>query len=127
EIPRYEHAGKEGVKKGIPKRTSARESALPEPPDRSGVLGRVRVELLLAARGTEVVSLSLVLARELRGLLIHGHLADRVDCHTIPHSLPFFASGIYVLSRSERLTTVTELSAMARAASSGRKVIPKDG
>ena len=39
----------------------------------------------------------------------------------------FIAGGIYFLSSSDREITVTELAAMAKPASSGRKVIPKAG
>jgi hypothetical protein len=91
------------------------------------VLHRVRIELFLTARCTEIILLSFVLARELCGFLINIHLADRINGHTIPQVPHFFASGIYPLRRSERVTTVTELAAIASAASSGRNVIPNEG
>ena len=37
------------------------------------------------------------------------------------------AGGTYLLRRRDRVTTVTELNAIARPASSGLKVIPKKG
>jgi len=89
---------------------------------------RIGVELLLAPRGTEVVLLSLVIAGEFCRLFVNRHLADRIDCHIIPlQFLPCFAGGIYLLSNSESETTVTELAAIAAAASSGENVIPKNG
>ncbi len=48
----------------------------------SYILFRVRVKLLLAARGTEIIVLALVVADQLRGLFVHGHLADRINSHT---------------------------------------------
>jgi len=45
------------------------------------VLFRVRVKFLLAARGTEIIVLTLVLADQLRGLFVHSHLADRINSH----------------------------------------------
>ena len=92
------------------------------------VLRGVGIELLLAARGTEVIFHSFVLAREFGCLLIHRHLTDWINRHTTPQIyLPFFASGINVLSRSESVTTVTELAAIASAASSGLNIIPNEG
>jgi hypothetical protein len=38
-----------------------------------------------------------------------------------------FTGGIYLFNSRERLTTVTELIAMANPASSGLKVIPQRG
>jgi hypothetical protein len=86
------------------------------------------IKFLFTARGTEIIFLSFIFAGELCCFLINGHLADRINCHAFYLSyLPFFASGIYVLSSRERLTTVTELRAIARAANSGLKVKPKEG
>jgi len=60
------------------------------------VFCRVSVELFLAARGTEVVFPPPVLAREFRGLLIHGHFTDRIDSPTRPQSFPFLNAGKYL-------------------------------
>ncbi len=97
--------------------------------DFSCVLCRVRIEFLLTARCTEIIFLPFVFADELCSLLIDGHLTDRIDCHFLQYlsHLPFFASGIYFVSSSDRVTTVTELAAIARAASSGRNVMPNEG
>ena len=51
----------------------------------------------------------------------------QIGLHYAGIILNFFASGVYVLNSSERLTTVTELSAIANAASSGRNVMPSEG
>ena len=82
------------------------------------------IKFLLTARGTKVVGLPLILAFEFRCFFIYSHLTDRVDCHRLqtPRIITFLAGGIYLFSRSESETTVTELAAMARAASSGLKV-----
>ena len=96
--------------------------------DASGIFCRVRIKLLLAARGAEIVHLSLVIAGEFCRLFVNRHLADRIDCHRVPPQvLPSFAGGIYLLSSSDSETTVTELAAIAAAASSGENVIPKNG
>lgn len=55
----------------------------------SYILFRVRVKLLLAARGTEIIILPLVLADQLRGLFIHSHPADRINSHS------HYTSGIH--------------------------------
>ncbi len=89
-------------------------------------LCRIRIELLLAARGAEIIFFPFVLARELCRLLIHGHLTNGINSHATPQVLPFLASGIYLLRRSESETTVTELAAIASAASSGRNMMPND-
>ena len=52
---------------------------------------------------------------------------DWITGHTVLQLAGFFASGTYFFNRSERDTTVTELAAIARAASSGLNVIPNDG
>jgi len=48
-------------------------------PCNSGKLGWIRIKLLLAAGGAEVVLLALVVTGELRRLFINDHLADRVN------------------------------------------------
>ena len=95
----------------------------------SRVLCRVHIKFLLTARCTEIIFLAFVLAGELCSFFIYGHLTDRIDCHFLKHlsHLPFFASGIYFVSIRDRVTTVTELAAIARAASSGRNVMPNEG
>ena len=93
------------------------------------ILGRILVKGLLASWCAEVVRLVLVVALDLRRLLIDGHLAYRIYSHFFypPMLLFLVAGGIYFLSSSENEITVTELRAMARPASSGRKVMPKFG
>ncbi len=77
---------------------------------------------------TEKILFSFVVTGELCCFFINGHLTDRINCQFFHLTyLPFFASGIYFLRSRERLTTVTELSAIARAASSGLNTKPKDG
>lgn len=94
----------------------------------SNVFLRIGIKFLFAAWGTEIIFPAFIIAGELCRFFIDGHLADRINCHVFYLSyLPFFASGIYVLSSRERLTTVTELRAIARAANSGLKVKPKNG
>lgn len=103
--------------------------AQPTPRLASQILARIVLKSLLAARCAEVVHLAFILALELGRLLIDGHLADRIYCHfsQTPMFLFCIAGGIYFLSRSEKEITVTELKAMARPASSGRKVMPNAG
>ena len=47
----------------------------------SRVFCRIGIELLLAARSTEIILFSLELARKFCSLLIYGHLADWIDRH----------------------------------------------
>jgi hypothetical protein len=97
-------------------------------PGFSGILLWFGIKFLFAAGSAEVILLTFVLAGELCRFFINGHLTDRINRHTFHLTyLPFFASGIYFLSCRERLITVTELSAIARAASSGLNTIPKNG
>ena len=92
-------------------------------------LGRILVKGLLASWRAEVVRLVLVVALDLCRLLVDGHFAYRIYSHFFypPMLLFLVAGGIYFLSSSENEITVTELRAMARPASSGRKVMPKFG
>ena len=59
------------------------------------VLLGLRVECLLAARGTEVIGLPLVLAPELRRLFFDIHLAYRINSHSFT-SLPLSSQEVYM-------------------------------
>jgi len=48
------------------------------------VLRGISIELLLTARGTEIILRSLVLTRELSRLLVYRHLADWINGHETP-------------------------------------------
>jgi hypothetical protein len=92
------------------------------------ILFRICIKFLFAAGSAEVILFAIILAGEPGRFFINGHLTDRIYRHSCHLTyLPFFASGIYLLSSRERLTTVTELSAIARAASSGLNTKPKYG
>jgi hypothetical protein len=92
------------------------------------ILLRLCIKFLFAAGSAEVILFPLIFAGELCRFLINRHFADRINrqCFYLSY-FPFFASGKYFLSNRERLTTVTELSAIASAASSGLNTKPKDG
>src|SRR3972149_4785077 len=66
-----------------------------------GVLRRVLLELALAPRTAEVEVPPLETRRELRPLLVHGHLADGIDGHST-HPQPELrfpdAAGVYPFS-----------------------------
>ena len=84
------------------------------------------------------VTIQIFLAR-LQGHLLDKYVLNSLNC---PVKIPigpacnhqfsfgtvrFSTSGVYVFNIRERLTTVTELSAMANAASSGLNMMPNEG
>lgn len=86
------------------------------------ILCRVCIKFFLAPGGAEIVGFSFIVALEFCGFFVNCHSADRIDGHRFPSGFPFFAGGIYLFSKRERDTTVTELAAIANAASTGLKV-----
>jgi len=62
------------------------------------VLRGISIELLLAARSTEVILLSLVVTRELSRLLVYRHLADWINGHGAPLFILAFLGFRYILS-----------------------------
>jgi hypothetical protein len=93
----------------------------------SDIFCRIRIEFFLAPGSAEIIGLSLILTLEFCSFFVNRHFADRIDCHKAHFTFCIFAGGIYPFRERESVTTVTELSAIARAANSGRKVIPKSG
>jgi hypothetical protein len=94
----------------------------------SDVLLRIGVKGLFTSRGTEIIFFPLVITHELSRLFIHLHHTDQIGCHLpSPQGCSNRAGGIYLLSIREREITVTELSAIARAASSGLNTYPDTG
>lgn len=60
------------------------------------ILGRILVKGLLASWGAEVVSLVLVVALDLRRLLVDGHLAYRIYSHFfILQCAPYALRAVY--------------------------------
>ena len=68
----------------------------------SGILFRVSVKLLLAARGTEIVVLPFIFADELCSLFIHGHLTDWINSHVFRTSGITFCHSRYIGSAGTR-------------------------
>jgi len=91
----------------------------------ANILFRVSLKRFFASGRAEVIRLSFIDTGEFCCFLINLHLTNRVNRHVF--SPPPLAGGIYRFNNNERVMTVTELSAMASPANSGRNVTPKNG